>query len=124
MKYTVGEATKKDDGSYEVEVKYQKMKVFTGAMEKYEAASDAYIQEMTEKVSSGEESPSEEEALEKSFSMLKDAIQESLGNVEYEDEQSATVRVELKNKVYTPNEDDVFKLEQMMFDIEAVTEAQ
>ena len=91
---------------------------------KSEAASDAYIQEMTEKVSSGEESPSEEEALEKSFSMLKDAIQESLGNVEYEDEQSATVRVELKNKVYTPNEDDVFKLEQMMFDIEAVTEAQ
>ncbi|MEY8391756.1 hypothetical protein D3Z36_14020 [Lachnospiraceae bacterium] len=124
VKYTVGEATKKDDGSYEVEVKYQKMKVFSAAMEKYEAASDAYVQEMTEKVGNGEEGPSEEEALEQSFSMLKDAIQESLGNVEYEDEQSATVRVELKDKVYTPNEDDVFNLEQKMFDIEAVTEAQ
>ena len=59
-----------------------------------------------------------------SYSMLKDAIQESLGSVEYEDEQTATVRVELKDKVYTPNEEDVYNLERLMFDIEAVTEAQ
>ena len=110
VKYTVGEATKKDDGSYEVEVKYQKMKIFAGAMEKYNAGEG--------------EVPSDEEINEMSYSMLKDAIQESLGSVEYEDEQTATVRVELKDKVYTPNEEDVYNLERLMFDIEAVTEAQ
>lgn len=124
VKYTVGEATKKDDGSYEVEVKYQKMKVFAGAMEKYTAATEAYVEEMTEKAGNGEEVPSDEEINEISYSMLKDAIQEALGSVEYEDEQTATVRVELKNKVYTPNEEDVYNLERLMFDIEAVTESQ
>ena len=41
-----------------------------------------------------------------------------------EDEATTTVRVELVNKVYTPNEEDVYNLEQLLFDIEAVTEAQ
>ncbi len=123
VKYTVGEATKKDDGSYEVEVKYQKMKIFAGAMEKYNAATDAYVEEVKENAGEGEV-PSDEEINEMSYSMLKDAIQESLGSVEYEDEQTATVRVELKDKVYTPNEEDVYNLERLMFDIEAVTEAQ
>ncbi len=123
VKYTVGEATKKDGGSYEVEVKYQKMKIFAGAMEKYNAAIEAYVEEMTEKAESGEV-PSDEEANEISYGMLKDAIKESLGSVEYEDEQSAVVRVELKDKVYTPNEEDVYNLERLMFDIEAVTESQ
>ena len=58
--------------------------------------------------------------MEQSFTLLKDAIQESLGNLQYEDEASMTVRVELVNKVYTPNGDDVANLEQQMFDTEAL----
>lgn len=124
VKYTVGEAVKKDDGSYEVEVKYQKMNVFAPAMESFNTASEAYVEEMTEKASSGEEVPSEEEINEASFTMLKDAIKDSMANVTYGDEETTTVRVELVNKVYTPNEDDVYNLEQLLFDIEAVSEAQ
>ncbi len=120
VKYTVGEATKKDDGSYEVEVKYQKMKIFDPAMQSYAVSFQEYEDEVTEKMQNGEESPSEDEVLETTFSLLKDAIQESLGNLQYEDEASTTVRVELVNKVYTPNEDDVANLEQQMFDTEAI----
>jgi hypothetical protein len=124
VKYTVGEATKKDDGSYEVEIKYQKMKVFAPAMENFTTATESYVEEMTEKASNGEDVPSEEEMNEATYAMLKDAIKDSLGTITYEDEATTTVRVELVNKVYTPNEEDVYNLEQLLFDIEAVTEAQ
>ena len=123
VKYTVGEATKKDDGSYEVEVKYQKMKIFSAAMDKYTEALQAYSDEMAEKAGNGGEVPSDEELNEASYQMLKDAIKESLGSVEYEDEASTTVHIKLKNRVYAPNEDDVYNLERLMFDIEAVTDA-
>ncbi len=123
VKYTVGEATKKDDG-FEVEVKYQKMKLYAAAMETYNAAYEAYINEMTEKATNGEETPSEDEINEAVFGMLKDAMKDALANVEYEDEQSTTIRVDLVNKVYTPNEEDVYNLEQMLFDIEEVSAVQ
>ena len=120
VKYTVGEATKKDDGSYEVEVKYQKMKIFGPAIESYAVSFQEYEEEVDAKIQNNEEVPSDEEILEQSFTLLKDAIQESLGNLQYEDEASMTVRVELVNKVYTPNADDVANLEQQMFDTEAL----
>ena len=75
---------------------------------------------MDAKIQNNEEVPSDEEILEQSFTLLKDGIQESLGNLQYEDEASMTVRVELVNKVYTPNGDDVANLEQQMFDTEAL----
>lgn len=80
VKYTVGDATKKDD-AYEVEVKYQKMNVFAPAMETFTADSEAYVEEMTQKATNGEDTPSEEEINEKVYSMLKDAIKGAMGNV-------------------------------------------
>lgn len=124
VKYTVGEATKGENGSYDVEVKYQKMDVFAPAMESFNAASEAYIAEMTEKAQNGEETPSESEMTEAVFTMLKDAIKESMGNVSYEDEASTTIHIELVDKVYTPNEDDIYNLEELLFDTDAVAEAQ
>lgn len=124
VKYTVGEATKGEDGSYEVEVKYQKMNVFAPAMESFNAASQAYVEEMTEKALNGEETPSEEEMTEAVYTMLKDAIKESMENVSYADEESTTIHIELVDKVYTPNEDDIYNLELLLFDTDAVSAAQ
>ena len=120
VKYTVGEATKKDD-SYEVEVKYQKMNVFAPAMESFNAASEAYVTEMTEKAANGEDTPSEEEINEQVYVMLEDAIKEAMGSVTYGDEESTIVHIELKDKTWTPNEDDLYNLELLLFDSEAVS---
>ena len=120
VKYTVGEATKKDD-SYEVEVKYQKMNVFAPAMESFNAASEAYVTEMTEKAANGEDTPSGEEINEQVYVMLKDAIKEAMGSVTYGDEESTIVHIELKDKTWTPNEDDLYNLELLLFDSEAVS---
>lgn len=124
VKYTVGEATKGENNSYEVEVKYQKMNIFAPAMESFNTTSQAYINEMTEKAQNGEETPSEDEMTEEIYAMLKDALKESLENVTYEDEETTTIRIELKDKVYTPNEDDIYNLEMLLFDNDAVTAAQ
>lgn len=123
VKYTVGDATKKDN-SYEVEVKYQKMNVFAPAMETFNAASEAYVTEMTEKATNGEDTPSEEEINEKVYAMLKDAIKEAMGSVTYGDEESTIIHIELKDKTWTPNEQDLYNLELLLFDSEAVTDAQ
>ena len=56
--------------------------------------------------------------------MLRDAFKDALANVSYEDEQSVTVRVELKDKVWTPNEDDIVKLQESLFDTEAASSIQ
>ena len=118
MKYTVGEAEKQDDGSYVVEVKYQKMKVFAPAMEKFQAEQQAYTDELSEQVQNGGEYPSEDEISEQVYTMLKDAIKDAAANAEFEDEASTTVRIELKDKVYSPNQDDVEALEYALFDLE------
>lgn len=123
VKYTVGDATKKDD-SYEVEVKYQKMNIFAPAMETFQADSEAYVAEMTQKAANGEDTPSEDEINEQVYTMLKDAIKGAMGSVTYGDEETTTVRIELKDKVWTPNEDDLYNLELLLFDSDAVTDAQ
>ena len=108
VKYTVGDATKKDD-SYEVEVKYQKMNIFAPTMEK-----------LTEMASADGATDEDAQVIE----LLKDAMKEVMGSVTYGDEETTTIRVELVNKLWTPNEEDITKLEELLFDLEAVTGAE
>lgn len=118
VKYTVGEATKQEDGSYTVEVKYQKMKVFAAAKEEFKTGQQAYTDELSELIQNGGEEPSEDEINEKVYTILKDAIKNALQDAEFEDEASITVRVELNDKVYSPNQEDVEALEYALFDLE------
>lgn len=119
VKYTVGDAEKQDDGSYVVTIKYQQMIVFATAAETLKEQSDAYVTEMTEKAQNGEDIPSEDEMNQEIFTMLKDALKGAMENVTYGEEQTTTVKIELVNKVYTPNEEDVFNLESALVDVDA-----
>lgn len=118
VKYSVGEVEKQDDGSYVVEVKYQKMKVFAAAMQAFQEGQQAYTDELSELIQNDGEYPSEDEINEKVYTILKDSIKNSLAQAEYESEASTTVRVELQDKVYSPNQDDVEALEYALFDLE------
>ncbi len=120
VKYTVGEAAKQDDGSFTVEVKYQKMNIFAPAMEIFTTKTTEYMDEMTEKTANGEAAPSEAEIMEQSFTIMKDAIKDSMADVTYGDEETITVHVELNDNTYSVNEDDVVSLEQALFDYDAV----
>lgn len=129
VKYTVGEAAKKDN-SFEVEVKYQKMNIFSEAMKNFEATSQAYVNEMAEQAEQADqakddaESSSQEKMMEEVFRLLKDALKDAMGKVTYADEASTVIRVELKDNVWAPNEKDVQNLEKLLFDMEVLESIQ
>lgn len=117
-KYTVGEAEKQDDGSYVVTITYEQMNVFESAMTSYLDEVNALVEEWTEAYSAGEEVPSDEEMNEQILSMYKDCFIDSLANATYDEPATATLRIELIDNVWTPNEDDIMNLELVFFDME------
>lgn len=110
-KYTVGEAEKQDDNSYVVTISYEQMQIFQPTMESYMADIEELANNMT-----GEETT--EELTEMVIESLKDNLEAALSNVTYADSATTTVRIELINNVYTPNQDDLLNLETVLFDIE------
>ncbi len=47
-------------------------------------------------------------------------MDESLALATYDEPATTTVRVELKNNVYYPNEEDLLNLEMILFDTDAM----
>ena len=107
--YTVGESEKQDDGSYKVTVEYKKLKVFAPAYE-------AYMKELESVDTSSFEN--EQELYDKVFTVLSDCLKAELANPQYGDTETTTITVSLKDKLYTPNETDLYNLEQALFDID------
>lgn len=112
-KYTVGEAEKQDDGSYVVTVTYEQMEIFGPAVEDYMDK----ILEMQEGLT-GEETSDELVAM--AIDAFKDVLDASLANVSYAAPETTTITVELVDKVYTPNQSDLYDLEASLFDIDSV----
>lgn len=114
VKYTVGEAEKQKDGSYKVKVTYEKMIIFAPMMEDYMAAVMNLQGDPTVA------SLSQDQQMEKLMELMKDSLKSAMGSVTYEDPKELTIRIELQNKVYTPNTNDLAKLEIALFDMDAV----
>lgn len=112
-KYTVGEAEKQDDGSYVVTVTYEQMEIFEPAIEDY---MDKIV-EMQAGLT-GEETNDELVAM--AIDAFKDVLDDSLANVSYAAPETTTITVELVDKVYSPNQSDLYNLEASLFDIDAV----
>lgn len=121
-KYTVGESEKQDDGSYVVTITYEQMKIFEPAMEAYTEDITALLTELTEAAMAGEEVPSDAELYEQIYASLKDCLVDALANVTYAEPATTTVRIELVNKEYRPNESDLANLENVFFDGDALTD--
>ncbi len=111
--YTVGEAEKNGD-NFVVTVTYKKMKIFEPAMAELMTRADTEADEIQAQVDAG---ASQEEVL---LRFMLESFQNALANPEYGEEQTATVAVDLINKVYTPSDTDFLNLEAAMFDSEAL----
>lgn len=113
VRYNVEEAKKQKDGSYVVVLSYEKMKVFKPAQEKYQKNSTAMIEKWKK---SSDKMPSEEDMKREVTLEFKRIMDEVLENVQYEAPASISIKIEIKDNVYTPNADDVAKLEAALFD--------
>ncbi len=111
VSYTVGEAEKQEDGSYVVTVSYETMDVFSNAMEDYDVKVAEWTEQLSADAIAGEAFPEEEELYNTLFVMLKDCINDAAANVGYSEPQEMTVRVELSDGVYAPNQSDIEALE-------------
>lgn len=121
-KYTVGEAEKQDDKSYVVTVKYEQMQVFGPAAEAYMEDVIDMRDEWTAAAMAGEEIPSEDEMVAAVIDSLIDCFNEYSQNATYAGPETTTIRIELVDNVYTPNQSDLLNLETVLFDIDALNE--
>ena len=88
-------------------------------MESYNAEAETMIANWD---STGEY-PSTEEMSEQFIDVYIDCFTTALANATYDEAATATLKIELVDKVWTPNEEDVLNFETSLFDIEALTSA-
>lgn len=119
LRYNVEGAEKQDDGSYVVSITYEKINVFGPAMEAYITELDNLSAELM----SADEYPSDEELTNLLFETYIECFENALANVTFDESATATIRVELKDKMWQPNEDDVLTFETSLFDIDALQAA-
>lgn len=114
-RYTVDGAEKQDDGSYVVTVTYEQIKVFGPAIEAYLAEIDR----MSEEYLSTGVYPSDETLMEAYIECFANAA----ANATFGESASTTIRVELVNQVWQPNENDVVDFGTKLFDVEELINA-
>lgn len=117
-KYTVDGAEKQDDGGYVVTITYEQMQVFTPAIQAYAADIEDMSNEWADAAAAGGEIPAEEEMTAAVVDSLRTCFEEAIPNATYAEPQTTTIKIDLVNNVYTPNENDLANLEMVMFDLE------
>lgn len=115
-KYTVGEAEKQEDGSYVVSIVCEKMRVLGPASENMEDAVTAMLDELASSITSEEEFPTEQEVMDESIKVMIDCIEDAAKNITYEEPVTTTIRLQLIDGEYDISEDDLDKLEPLLFD--------
>lgn len=109
--YTVGEAEKGSDNSYSVSIEYKKMKIF-------EPALTATMEQAMEL-----DATDMDQFQEDFFGLMADCLEAELSKgLEYGDAQTMTMHVEVENKTYVLNTNDINSLTQGLFDTEAIDE--
>lgn len=114
--YTVGEA-EKDGKNFNVTVTYRPMTLMTDAAEAYLTALEEKRTELIQRAMSGEEI-SDEETMKMLIDLYLSTFKEHLANVQYGEETSMIIRVELNDNVYAPNQTDLAKFELAVLGIE------
>ncbi|MCM1143835.1 MAG: hypothetical protein NC318_10795 [Blautia sp.] len=113
-KYTVGAAEKQDDGSFIVTVSCEKMHIFNAALEDFEAQYEAKYAELME----SETGMSEDEITDWYLETLKNSLTTALANATYDAPVDTTIHIELSDRVYSPNANDLVTLSNALFDNE------
>ena len=107
--YTVGEA-EKDGKNFNVTVTYRPMTLMTDATEAYMAAIEEKTTEITQRAMNGEE-VSDEEIEKMAIDLYLSTFKDQLANIQYGEETSMVIKIELTDNVYAPNQTDLANFE-------------
>ncbi len=107
--YTVGEA-EKDGKNFNVTVTYRPMTLMTDATDAYMAAIEEKTTEITQRAMNGEE-VSDEEIEKMAIDLYLSTFKDQLANIQYGEETSMVIKIELTDNVYAPNQTDLANFE-------------
>lgn len=124
VRYTIGEAAEIDENTIEVTVTYERMNLFVNAMTAYETKITELVEAWTQAALNNEEVPSDEAMNEELFATLKECMTTALAEVSYEEPADLTIRIELADDEWKPNQEDLLKLENALFDFEGLYDMQ
>lgn len=121
VKYTVKDAAKQSDGSFEVTVECEPLIVFDAAMDDFETTFGQVAQNWIADIEADPSAvPSETEMYETMFSTLKESLDKAIASPSYGETKTVTVTIELSNNTYSPNQKDLEDLEYALIDLEAI----
>ena len=89
------------------------MNIFKPTLELYQQNVAALANEW---MTNTDNPPSEEEKMKEVVLQFKKSMETVLAEVQYNEAETMTIRIELVDKLYTPNTDDVAQLEKVLFD--------
>lgn len=113
-KYTVGEAEKVNNTTYKVTVNYEQLQV-------YSSASQAWLEAVAEMTETIQEDLSDDEKFKLMAGSLKDELDKALANPTYAEEASTTVTISVVDNAWAPDENDITKLNSLLFDVDAAS---
>lgn len=113
-RYTVGEAEKVNSTTYKVTVNYEQLQVFGTA---FQAWSEV-VMEMTDTIP---DDITEDELYAQLYGSLKEELDKALATPTYAEEASTTVTISVVSGAWTPDENDLAKLEALLLDVDAAS---
>lgn len=94
VRYTVGEASKTEEGNYTVEVSVEPMTLFDDTYDTFREKSAEYARSITNDVMNGAAMPSEEEMKQAVYQIYYDILKEELdAGLKYEEAQTIVIHV-------------------------------
>lgn len=122
VRYQVGEAKKQDDGSYIVNITYEKMNVYMPTVDAYIKRAENMIAGWNRDGEAGRETPSYESMNEQLITVYTECLSEALRNADYDSSQNATIRLRVVNGAYELDNTDAAKFEELLTDSKAAME--
>ena len=121
VKYTVGEAVKQEDGGSLVHVTYEKMNLFVPFEKRYKAAITAAIQDWIAEMTAQGTVEFTQEEMEimmnrLMFETMAECLKDTLAEVTWQEPQTATVTVTVKNRTLHADEQDLEALDKLFYD--------
>lgn len=124
VRYTVGEATKSEDGNYTVEVSVEPMTLFDDTYETFREKSAEYARGVTNSVMNGAAMPSEEEMKQAVYQIYYDILKEELdAGLKYGPAQTVQIHVnKTEEGTYEIPAEDIQMLDTKLISQKKLTE--
>ena len=114
-KYNVVSAEEDKDGNFVAKVEVEPLLLLDGLEEEVTKASEDYLAKVMDEMLAGGEEPDEQKIYDDVMTIVYDILNEKLSAPEYGEKETVEVHIVKKDNVYSPEQDDLVKLDAVVF---------